>query len=138
MGKIINWLLDIVVTALALWLVTVLIPGVTVFPPDQVIYADGRYDHALVFLGVAVVFLVVNAVVTPVLRTIGLPVTCLTLGLFVLVINALVFLLTGWLSQQIGLGLHIDGFWPALFGAVVLALARVVLDLFTGPLRTRS
>ncbi|MDO5455226.1 MAG: phage holin family protein [Corynebacterium sp.] len=138
MGTILNWLLDIVVTALALWLVTVVVPGVHVLPPNQTIYADGQYDHALVFLGVAIVFLLVNAVVSPVLRTVGLPLTCLTLGLFALVINAAVFLLAGWLSQQIGLGLVIEGFWQALIGAAVLAIVRVVLDFITGPLRTRA
>lgn len=138
MGTILNWLLDIVVTALALWLVTVVVPGVHVLPPNQTIYADGQYDHALVFLGVAIVFLLVNAVVSPVLRTVGLPLTCLTLGLFALVINAAVFLLAGWLSQQIGLGLVIEGFWQALIGAAVLAIVRVVLDVITGPLRTRA
>ena len=138
MGTILNWLLDIVVTALALWLVTVVVPGVHVLPPNQTIYADGQYDHALMFLGVAIVFLLVNAVVTPVLRTVGLPLTCLTLGLFALVINAAVFLLAGWLSQQIGLGLVIEGFWQALIGAAVLAIVRVVLDFITGPLRTRA
>ena len=138
MGTILNWLLDIVVTALALWLVTVVVPGVHVLPPNQTIYADGQYDHALVFLGVAIVFLLINAVVSPVLRTVGLPLTCLTLGLFALVINAAVFLLAGWLSQQIGLGLVIEGFWQALIGAAVLAIVRVVLDFITGPLRTRA
>lgn len=138
MGTILNWLLDVVVTALALWLVTVVVPGVHVLPPNQTIYADGQYDHALVFLGVAIVFLLVNAVVSPVLRTVGLPLTCLTLGLFALVINAAVFLLAGWLSQQIGLGLVIEGFWQALIGAAVLAIVRVVLDVITGPLRTRA
>ena len=138
MGTILNWLLDIVVTALALWLVTVVVPGVHVLPPNQTIYADGQYDHALMFLGVAIVFLLVNAVVSPVLRTVGLPLTCLTLGLFALVINAAVFLLAGWLSQQIGLGLVIEGFWQALIGAAVLAIVRVVLDFITGPLRTRA
>ncbi|WP_394284937.1 phage holin family protein [Corynebacterium sp.] len=138
MGTILNWLLDVVVTALALWLVTVVVPGVHVLPPNQTIYADGQYDHALVFLGVAIVFLLVNAVVSPVLRTVGLPLTCLTLGLFALVINAAVFLLAGWLSQQIGLGLVIEGFWQALIGAAVLAIVRVVLDFITGPLRTRA
>jgi putative membrane protein len=138
MGKIINWLLDIVVTAIALWLVTVVVPGVQVLPPNQTLYADGQYDHALVFVGVAVVFLIVNTVVTPVLRAIGLPLTCLTLGLFALVINAAVFLLAGWISQQVGLGLIIDDFWQALIGAAVLAIVRVVFGFFTGPLRTRA
>lgn len=132
MGTLIRWLLDIIVVAIALWVVTALVPGVDILPPDGVLYGDGQYDHALVFLGVAVVFIVVNAIVSPILHTLGLPITCLTLGLFALVINALVFMLTAWLSNQLGLGLFIDGFWPALIGAVVLAIARGVLGMVTG------
>lgn len=132
MGTLIRWLLDIIVTAIALWVVTALVPGVAILPPDGVIYADGQYDHALVFLGVAAVFIVINAIVSPVLHTLGLPITCLTLGLFALVINAAILLLTAWLSNQLGLGLVIDGWWPAIIGAVVLAIARGILGMITG------
>lgn len=135
MSTIINWLLDIIIIALALWAVTFVIPGISIAPPSTTWYADGQYDLALVFLAVAAVFMVINTVVTPVLKLIGLPVTCLTFGLFVLVINAVVFMLTGWISRQLGLGLFIEDFWAALWGALVLAIVRGVLGMLTGALR---
>lgn len=136
MGRLVNLILDIVLTALALWAVTALVPGIDVLPPAGTIYGDGQYDHALMFLAVAALFLVVNGVVGPVLRTLGLPVTCVTFGLFALVINAAVFWLTAWLSQQLGLGLIVEGFVPALIGAAVLAIVRGLLNLLTGGLRS--
>ncbi|RNE48229.1 phage holin family protein [Corynebacterium alimapuense] len=135
MGTLFRWILDTIVVAIALWVVTLFVPGVRILPPETVIYADGSYDLALVFLGVAAVFIVINEFVAPILHLLGLPITCLTLGLFALVINGGVLLLTGWLSNQLGLGLIIDGFWPAFFGAIVLALARGFLGLFTGSRR---
>lgn len=138
MGRLLNLLLDIIVTALALWAVTALVPGIDILAPDTVIYGDGQYDHALMFLAVAAVFLVVNGIVGPILQAIGLPLTCLTFGLFALVINALVFWLTAWVSDFLGLGLYIEGFVPALIGAIVLAVVRGLLNLLTGGLRTRQ
>lgn len=135
MGGLLNLVLNVVVTALGLWAVTALVPGIAILPPDTTVYGDGQYDHALMFLGVAVVFLLVNAIIGPILRTLGAPVTCLTLGLFALVINAVVLWLTGWASAQLGLGLIIDGFVPALIGAAVLAVVRGVLGAVTGGLR---
>ncbi len=135
MGGLLRLVLDVVVTALGLWAVTALVPGISILPPEGTVYGDGQYDHALMFLGVAVVFLLVNAVIGPILRTLGAPVTCVTLGLFALVINAMVLWLTGWVSAQLGLGMIIDGFVPALIGAVVLAVVRGVLGLLTGGLR---
>ncbi len=132
MRGLIRLLLDVVIIAIALWVVTLLVPGVDILPPGGVIYADGQYDHALVFLGVAAVFVVLNAVVKPILDLLGAPITCLTLGLFALVINAVIFLLAGWISQQLGLGLVIEGFWAALIGAAVMSIASWLMNTVTG------
>lgn len=132
MRALIRLLLDVVIIAIALWVVTLLVPGVDILPPTGVIYADGQYDHTLVFLGVAAVFVVLNAVVKPILDVLGAPITCLTLGLFALVINALIFLLAGWISQQLGLGLVIEGFWAALIGAAVMSIASWLMNTITG------
>ena len=65
------------------------------------------------------------------MHALGTPLTVLTLGLFSLVINALLFLFTGWLSGVLGLGLRVDGFVAALIGAVVMGVATWVLGLVT-------
>ncbi|WP_018296779.1 phage holin family protein [Corynebacterium lubricantis] len=135
MARLFNFLLDVIITALALWAVTALVPGIDLVGPSTTWTGDPSNDLVLAFLAVAAIFIVVNAVVSPILRALGLPITCLTFGLFVLVLNAAVFALTGWLSNQFGLGLIIDGFWPALIGAAVLALARGLLGMVTGGLR---
>lgn len=119
---IIRLLLNIIVTAIALYVVTQFVPGVHVSPPDD----------PWAFIWVALLFILVNAVVGPVLRVLGAPVTLLTLGLFALVINAVLFLLVGWLSEELGLGLRVDGFLPALFGAIVMGITTWVLGIVLG------
>lgn len=121
-GGMLRFLLNIIVTAIGLYVVTQFVPGVSVTPPDD----------PWAFMWVALVFIVVNAVVGPVLRLLGAPFTILTLGLFALVINAVLFLLAGWLSGVLGLGLRVDGFVPALMGAVVMGIATWVMGLVLG------
>ncbi|WIM67887.1 phage holin family protein [Corynebacterium breve] len=135
MNRVTTWFFDIIITALALWVASALIPGIEVTPPAEPMVGDGQNDRMLTFLGVAVVFLLVNAVVKPVLDLLGMPITCITLGLFALVINAAVFAITAWASNQFGLGLTISGFWPALFGAAIIAIVRGLLVM---PQRNRS
>jgi putative membrane protein len=85
-------------------------------------------DRAVTLVLVALVFGVVNAVVRPVVKLLSLPFIILTLGLLIFVINALMLLLTSWLSGQLGLGFHVDGFWTAVLGAVIIAVATWVLE----------
>ncbi len=132
MGSLWGFLVRTVATAAALWVVIQLIAGISITTPPEPIYANGEYDNVLVFLGVAAIIVVLNATVKPILKTIGLPLTIITLGLFALVINAGIFLLAEWISDLVGLGLDITDFWSALWGAVVLALVNWVLGPITG------
>src|SRR6267142_6376807 len=68
----------------------------------------------------------VNALVRPVLVILTFPLTLLTLGLFLLVLNAFCLALTAWLVS----GLHVNGFWPAVLGALVISLVSWVLTAF--------
>jgi putative membrane protein len=88
-----------------------------------------RSDQAITLLLVAVIFGVVNAVVRPVVKLLSLPFIILTLGLLIFVINALMLLLTSWLSGQLGLGWHVDGFGTALLGALVITVVTWVVEL---------
>jgi putative membrane protein len=114
MPFLVRWL----VTAAALWVATAIVPGVS--------YSGGP----LLLLGVALVFGVVNAVIRPVAKILTFPIIILTLGIFALVINGLMLMLTSALSSALGLGFHVRGFWAAFWGALVVSLVSTILSLF--------
>lgn len=86
-------------------------------------------NEALTLIGVALIFGVVNAVVAPIVKLFSLPFIILTLGLLIFVINALMLLLTEWLANQFGLNFHVDGFWTAVLGAIIISIASWALEL---------
>jgi putative membrane protein len=114
MPFLVRWL----VNAAALWVATSMVPGVS--------YSGGPVP----LLGVALVFGVVNAVIRPVLKILTFPIIILTLGIFALVINGLMLMLTSALSSALGLGFHVGGFWAAFWGALVVSLVSTILSLF--------
>jgi putative membrane protein len=117
-----RFVLWVVVNALALAAATALFDGIR-------LTGATTQDRVVTLVLVAIVFGLVNAVVRPVVKLISLPFILLTLGLLVLVINALMLLLTGWLSTQLSLGFRVDGFWTAVGGGIVVAIATWVLHL---------
>lgn len=78
---------------------------------------------------VAFIFGLVNALVRPLLTILTCPLMMLTLGLFTLVINALMLALTGWIAAYFHLGFVVDGFWAAFLGALVVSIVSFVLTL---------
>ena len=112
-----RFFIRLLVSAAALWVATQVVPGVS--------YSGGP----LPLLGVALVFGVVNALIRPVAKILTFPLIILTLGIFALVINGLMLLLTSSLSDALGLGFHVSGFWPAFWGAVVVSIVSTVLSL---------
>jgi putative membrane protein len=117
----VRFLIWVVVNALALAAAAGVLPGITLTGATEA-------DRVVTLVLVALVFGVVNAVVRPVVKLLSLPFIILTLGLLIFVINALMLLLTSWLSQQLGLGFHVDGFVTAVLGAVIVAVATWVLE----------
>lgn len=116
-------LIRLVSTAVAFWLATLIIPGITL-DTDSISGAVGT------LLLVAVIFGVVNAILQPVIKTLGCGLYVLTLGLIALVVNALLFMLTGWIAGQLGLPFEVDGFWPAaVLGALFVSLVTWLLGL---------
>lgn len=111
-----RFVVDVIMTALALWLVTLVVPGV------EVMGGVGA------FIWVALVFMFVNAFISPVVNLISLPLKILTLGLFSLLVNTLLFSIVGWISDGLSNGLQIDGFWAAFFGAIVMAIASWIVE----------
>ncbi|MEU8259542.1 phage holin family protein [Micromonospora sp. NPDC048999] len=116
------FLIRLAITAIALWITTLIVPGVKV---------TGRTatDTALTLLVVALIFGVVNAVLKPVIKVLGCVFYLLTLGLFALVVNALLFLLTDWIARGLHLPFHVDGFWSAFWGAIVVAVVSWVISI---------
>ncbi len=86
---------------------------------------------------VAFIFGLVNALVRPVLTFLTCPLLILTMGLFTLIINALMLALTGWIAQQFKLGFVVDGFWAAFLGALVVSIVSFLLTVLLGGDETR-
>ena len=117
-----KFLVWIVVNASALALATWLLDGIRL--TDR-----AAEDRLVTLVLVALIFGVVNAVVRPIVKTLSLPFIVLTLGLLIFVINALMLMLTSWISGKVGLGFDVDGFWTAVLGAVIVMVATWVLEL---------
>lgn len=82
---------------------------------------------------VAAVFGLVNSLLRPLLTVLTCPLIVLTLGIFTLVINALMLMVTGWLSLRWGLGFTVTGFWPAFWGGLVIGIVSLMLSLLFSP-----
>ncbi|MFE1783565.1 phage holin family protein [Streptomyces sp. NPDC059506] len=90
---------------------------------------DGTWDTVLTLVLVALLFGLVNWLVKPVVSLLSLPLFILTLGLFTLVVNALMLWLTSWLSDQTGLTFHVDGFWAAFWGALIVSVVSWAVNV---------
>ncbi|MEV7908144.1 phage holin family protein [Streptomyces anulatus] len=111
--------------AAALWAATQLVSGITVS-------AATTTNTIGTLLAVALVFGVVNAVLKPIIKTLGCAFYVLTLGLFALVVNAGLLLLTSWIAAQLHLSFHVEGFLAAFWGAIIVGLVSWLLDLVLG------
>jgi putative membrane protein len=124
MGVVMGFLLKTVVNGLALWLAASVVPGI-VFGTA----AEWTGTLKTVVL-VAIVFGLVNAIIRPILKLFTLPLIWLTLGLFTLVINAVMLQLTSWLAGRLDLAFHVNSFfWDAVLGAIVITLVSMVLHV---------
>ena len=109
----VRWL----VNAAALWVATRLVSGVS--------YNGGW----LPFLGVALLFGIVNPFIRPIAKILTFPLIILTLGIFSFVVNGLMLWLTSALSGALDLGFHVRGFWAAFFGALVVSIVSTLLSM---------
>ena len=110
---------QLLINAAALYVAVFLVPNL-----DFAFEPEGAWWK---FLLVAVIFGLVNTLVRPILQLLTLPITLMTLGLFLLVINALMLLLTGAISNELGLGLTVGNFLAALLGAIVISVVGFAL-----------
>jgi putative membrane protein len=109
-----------VVTAASLWVATQLVPGVAIVPP-------AGEDYIVALLVSAVILGLLNAIVRPVLFVLSLPITCLTLGLFIVVLNGLMLVLLTLIPFT---GFHVDGLFSAVVAGIVVSLTSFLLNQF--------
>jgi putative membrane protein len=116
-------LLRIMINALSIMAAVRLVDGITF---------SGEW-WKMIILGA--VFGLVNSLIKPIIQLFSLPLIILTLGLFTLVVNALMLKITAGLSGTMDLGLRIVGFWPAFWGALTVSIVSMLLSCLTGAKR---
>lgn len=117
-----RFVIRLLATAAALWVSTLVVPGISVTGGSA-----GR--NAFTLIAVAAIFGLVNAVIKPIIKTIGCLFYVLTLGLIALVVNALLFLLTDQIAGALNLPFAVDGFWAAFWGAIVVSVVTWLITL---------
>lgn len=121
-----NLLLRWIINAIALGVAATLVRG---------IYVDGGWQ---VLALTALIFGLVNALIRPLVTLLTCPLIILTLGLFTLVVNAGMLLLASWLAGLMGIGFAVDGFWPALWGGLIISIVSAALTMLLKDERDRN
>ena len=113
-------------TMLGIWVTTLLISGIYISEGTSLT------ERLLILAGVALVLTLVNSLVRPVLTVVAFPLYLITFGLFALVTNAVVYMITGWAATSLGLPFIVGGFWPALLGGTITAIISSVTVAILG------
>ena len=123
-----SFLLRAALTGFALWVVTLIVPGISFVGGDSTLQRVG-----IIFV-VGIIFGLVNAIIKPIVQFISIPLYILTLGLIHIVINALMLWITSWITENTThWGLFIDDFWwTAIWAAIVLSIVSWLLSLVVG------
>jgi putative membrane protein len=111
-----GFLIRAVVVAVGLWLASKIVPGIS-------------FNSTETLIAAALLLGIVNAFVRPIIVILTLPITLLTLGLFLLVINALMIMLVSYFLP----GFTVAGFWPAVFASIIVSLTSWVMSGWIGP-----
>ena len=117
-NMIIRLLANAVALAIAAWLVG----GIT-------LEGATRGKQIVTLLIVAAIFGIVNAIVKPIVKLLSLPLLILTLGLLTFVINAVMLWLTSWITGKLDVQFHVDGFWSALLGALIISVVGMLINV---------
>jgi putative membrane protein len=118
-----RWFLRLVVNAAALAVATWILAGIS-------LTGSSTTSKIITLLVVALIFGVLNAIIKPIFALVTVPIILLTLGLFLIVINACMLLLTSWLAGLFNLGWNVDGFWTAVLGAIIISIVSFVMNVF--------
>jgi putative membrane protein len=116
MKLLIRW----ITSSAALFAAAYLVPGIRVEDPNA----------WKVYVIMALILGLVNAIVRPLLSVMSCPLIILTLGFFVLIINGISFLIAAQIASSMGVGFYVDGFWSAFLGALVVSVVSVIINLF--------
>jgi putative membrane protein len=116
---IIRWVIIAISLYLSVVIVNALIPG----------GIQLQSESWLSFIWLALIFGVLNAVIGPLLKLLTCPLIILTLGLFTLLLNTLLFYLSGYIGSAFGVGFSVSGFLPAFLGALIVSAVSIVLNL---------
>lgn len=103
------------------WLASLWVSGISLTTGNSV------WQTILFLFAIALVLAIVNSVIRPVVKVLTFPLYILTLGLFSIVTNGLMFWLAGWLSTQFTVPFVVDGFWPAVWGGLVTAIVSAIV-----------
>jgi putative membrane protein len=128
-----TFLLSTVINAVALWLTTVMVVGVSIIPAGA-----KTPGYVITLIVTAVIFGLVNGTIGRIGRFLAFPLFVLTLGILGLVFNALLLLLVSWIGTVLGFGLHVDGFWSGFWGAIVLSIVSGILGFIFRPASKRA
>lgn len=118
-----GFLVRVIINGVAIWLATVLLSGL------QIVGAGSTGEKIGIILLIALIFGLVNAIVKPLVKLLAFPLYIVTLGLFTLVVNALMLLLTAWITGHTDWGLRIDTFGTAVLGALIISIVSFVLSV---------
>lgn len=125
MNFIISWIVTAVAVGAAVWIV----PGITVFGANSTIAV----------VAIALVLSLINVSLKPILQTLSIPITVLTLGIFYVIVNALLLELAAWLAGGIfGSGIAIDGFGSAFLGSIVISIVSAIVNGIIGKNENRA
>ena len=123
-----RFLIKVLINGIALWLTSLWVSGMD-FIVDTGLTDSPALDTVIVVALVAAVFTLVNAIIKPIVKIVSILFYILTLGLFFLVVNALMLMLTSWITTFTDYGLRVEGFWTAVLAALIISIISLILTL---------
>ena len=127
-----SFVIRVIVNAVAIWLTSLLLGE-----HFEVVGGEGTGGRIVVFIVVALIFGVVNAFVKPIVQFLSLPLYVITLGLFTLVVNALMLMLTAWITEAADWGMRVNGFWWAVLAALLISFFSMIISVIVPSGRKR-
>jgi putative membrane protein len=132
---VIDLLVKILINAIGVYVAVLIVPQIHFPAANNLLKLEGNWWQVIV---VALILAVINSYVKPIVKALSFPITLLTLGLFSLVLNALLLLLVAFISDKVGMNFTIGGFPPdftadafvgALLGSIVISIVSIVLGM---------